>query len=129
MAMDERKDKEEMRIFKNLGYPIGKSLSPIEPNDIEDTFIIFANRYEMQSIEEAVRMCAQEEIITMINDALHLEEKKEKLYYDALLNREATAKEIWEHTSQMLADWKEQKEKEKNETTRKKKRSHKDTRI
>lgn len=129
MAMDERKDKEEMRIFKNLGYPIGKSLSPIEPNDIEDTFIIFANRYEMQSIEEAVRMCAQEEISTMINDALHLEEKKEKLYYDALLNREATAKEIWEHTSQMLADWKEQKEKEKNETTRKKKRSHKDTRI
>ena len=129
MAMDERKDKEEMRIFKNLGYPIGKSLSPIEPNDIEDTFIIFANRYEMQSIEEAVRMCAQEEISTMINDALHVEEKKEKLYYDALLNREATAKEIWEHTSQMLADWKEQKEKEKNETTRKKKRSHKDTRI
>ena len=129
MAIDERKDKEEMRIFKNLGYPIGKSLSPIEPNDIEDTFIIFANRYEMQSIEEAVRMCAQEEISTMINDALHLEEKKEKLYYDALLNREATAKEIWEHTSQMLADWKEQKEKEKNETTRKKKRSHKDTRI
>ena len=129
MAMDERKDKEEMRIFKNLGYPIGKSLSPIEPNDIEDTFIIFANRYEMQSIEETVRMCAQEEISTMINDALHLEEKKEKLYYDALLNREATAKEIWEHTSQMLADWKEQKEKEKNETTRKKKRSHKDTRI
>ena len=122
MAMDERKDKEEMRIFKNLGYPIGKSLSPIEPNDIEDTFIIFANRYEMQSIEEAVRMCAQEEISTMINDALHLEEKKEKLYYDALLNREATAKEIWEHTSQMLADWKEQKEKEKNEKQWKKKK-------
>jgi hypothetical protein len=103
-----------LRIFKNLGYPVGKLVQ----DESEDLFTVLMNRYELQCIEDALhdlkheRTDAETEIINIITGALQLHKVvkyQEKLYYDALLNREVTAKEILEHTNQLLNNWKQRR--------------------
>src|SRR6266496_5873123 len=105
-----------MRIFKNLGYPIGEPSQPEE----EQTFTLFLNRFEMSCIENQLRKDPIEEGTSIIiADML-----RTGLEYDH-------EKEIIGNVSQMLKDLrKRQKGKmmiqNKNETVRKKVRSHKD---
>ncbi len=108
-----------MRIFKNLGYPVGEPSQPEE----EQTFTVFLNRFEMSCIENQLRKDPVEEGTSIIiADML-----RTGLEYDH-------EKEIIGNVSQMLKDLRKRKRQkegkiQKNETNRKKVRSHKDTGV